>query len=427
MKITEIDILQNMLRQISSSDKKNLESLFSFLDTKEKEHIEEGKEIVLGKYGLRHLLGKGGMSIVFLAWDREKCHEIALKILKCKDVEPGYDELLRLVREIKALSSLKHNSIVEFYESNDIHYKGIRLPCFSMEYIKNGKPLYCFLEYPNCIEWSIEIIKKVAWALAYAHKKNILHRDIKPGNIILDHLGNPKVLDFGLAKILGETESFRPTKEKCLLGSPQYISPEQYKNPLKVDKKTDIYSLGTVFYHLLTGRLPSASLEKWSYHGEEDKKNLEQIFQNFTLNLNFFQDIHLDKHIEKICQKALAIDPAERYSSIEELIQDLESYSGLRSNAQEHFLFFHDRSPYPLKKRRVFLTYHSHLSLEEIANSENTYAELILFQGTECYIIIRKRFMLNGKYVSSGNQRLYDGDWLNIHGNIVSYKKLVRY
>ncbi|NUM34417.1 MAG: serine/threonine protein kinase [Candidatus Brocadiae bacterium] len=227
-------MLQNILKQVPFSDIGNVESLFPFVGGTEIENFENNQKSSIGKYQLLRLLGKGGMGIVFLAWDQERCQEVALKMLKSNTSEPGYEELLRLAREIKALSTLKHKNIVEFYEAGEVQYKNIKLPCFSMEYIKNGKPLHYFLEYPNSIEWTIGIIKQVAYAFAYAHQKNILHRDIKPSNIVLDSSENPKVLDFGLAKILGETESFRPTQEKYLSGSPQYISPEQYKTPLNL-------------------------------------------------------------------------------------------------------------------------------------------------------------------------------------------------
>ena len=198
------------------------------------------------------LLGQGGMGTVYKARQTMLDRTVALKILPPEvGSDPAFAE--RFTREAQALAKLAHPNIVmvfDFGESNGYYY-------FVMEYV-DGINLRQSLQLGHVsAEEALAIIPQICDALQYAHDEGIVHRDIKPENVLLDRRGRVKIADFGLAKLVGATQSgLSLTGTQQVMGTPHYMAPEQMERPASVDHRADIYSLGVVFYELLTGELP---------------------------------------------------------------------------------------------------------------------------------------------------------------------------
>ncbi len=198
------------------------------------------------------LIGRGGMGAVYKARQPNLDRVVALKILATKaGSDPGFTE--RFTREARALARLSHPSIVGVYDfghAGDLSY-------FIMEYVDG--PNLREIEQAGQLspKEALEIIPQICGALQFAHDAGVVHRDIKPENILLDQTGHVKIADFGLAKIMGQEKSnFTLTEPNHIMGTPHYMAPEQVEHPKDVDHRADIYSLGVVFYEMLTGELP---------------------------------------------------------------------------------------------------------------------------------------------------------------------------
>jgi serine/threonine protein kinase len=199
------------------------------------------------------LLGHGGMGVVYKARQPHLDRFVALKILAPElSRDPAFAE--RFNREARALARLNHPNIVAVYESGkagDFYY-------LVMEYM-DGLNLAEMQAVKKRLapEEAFAIVPKICDALQYAHDEGVVHRDIKPANILMDKRGRVKIADFGLAKMLGhEVTGLGLTQTRGMMGTPQYMAPEQLEKPLEVDHRADIYSLGVVFYEMLTGELP---------------------------------------------------------------------------------------------------------------------------------------------------------------------------
>ena len=197
-------------------------------------------------------LGRGGMGMVYKARQTNLDRYVALKILAGeKQDDPKFAE--RFAREARALARLNHPNIVTVYEFGEAggHYYLL------MEYV-DGLNLRQLLQAGTLKpERAVAIVPAICEALQYAHDQGVVHRDIKPENILLDRNGRVKIADFGIAKIFGRQDGpSRLTAEQQVVGTPHYIAPEQVERPQLVDHRADIYSLGVVFYEMLTGELP---------------------------------------------------------------------------------------------------------------------------------------------------------------------------
>ncbi|HWI57363.1 MAG TPA: serine/threonine-protein kinase, partial [Bacillota bacterium] len=197
-------------------------------------------------------LGRGGMGVVYKARQPLLNRLVALKILAPeKEKDPQFAE--RFMREAQALARLNHPNIVTVYdfgETQGLYY-------LLMEFV-DGMNLRQLLQNRKLVpEEALAIVPHICDALQYAHEQGIVHRDIKPENVLLDKQGRIKLADFGIAKILGQAapEAAR-TAATEVVGTPYYMAPEQVEKPTKVDHRADIYSLGVVFYEMLTGELP---------------------------------------------------------------------------------------------------------------------------------------------------------------------------
>lgn len=273
----------------------------------------------LGPYQLEKRLGQGAMGAVFLAEDVHLKCKVALKILPKKFTErPQF--LTRFRREGKAAVELDHPNIVGAYsvgEELGYHY-------YAMEYCE-GETLDKVLKRDGKMSWkhAVGIIVQVAEGLEYAHQHNLVHRDVKPANIILTLTGEAKLLDLGLCKDLsGDTAESYQTQAGVAVGTPHYISPEQAKGDTNLDGRTDIYSLGATFFHLVTGRPPFYGANSASVilkHMNESLPDLRPLVPDMPVGL-----IH-------IIQGMMAKMVDERYANCSEVLRDLEEVSGGRS------------------------------------------------------------------------------------------------
>ena len=207
------------------------------------------------------LLGQGGMGYVYKARQRGLDRLVALKLLP-HEVSKESDFAERFGREARALAKLSHPGIVVVHDSGQVG----GLYYFIMEYIEglNLRELLQRNEGRLDTDRALQIVHSVCDALEYAHDEGVVHRDIKPENILLDLKGRVKIADFGLAKLLGAEDDGSPShltmnSPQQMLGTPHYMAPEQTERPLTVDHRADIYSIGVVFYEMITGELPLAT------------------------------------------------------------------------------------------------------------------------------------------------------------------------
>jgi serine/threonine protein kinase len=203
--------------------------------------LPEGN-MLAGKYKIVEPIGKGGMGVVYKAEDIKLKRTVAVKFLPSElseDSEAGE----RFLREAQAAAALSHSHICTIHEINDEE----RQPFIVMEYVEGQSLKQKIKQGPLEQAEALDIAIQVAEGLEEAHKKGIIHRDIKPGNIMVTAKGQAKVMDFGLAKVLGESLI---TKEARTMGTVAYMSPEQAKGKI-LDSKTDIWSLGVVLYEML--------------------------------------------------------------------------------------------------------------------------------------------------------------------------------
>ncbi|SOB92704.1 serine/threonine-protein kinase [Ureibacillus xyleni] len=260
------------------------------------------------RYKILQLIGGGGMSNVYLAHDIILNREVAVKILRY-DASNEEEFHRRFQREALSATSLLHPNIVSIYdvgEDGDMHY-------IVMEYVK-GKTLKQYINEfsPLSPSRSVQIMKQLTSAIAHAHENQIIHRDIKPQNILMDDEGNIKVTDFGIATSLSATSY---TKTNSVIGTVHYLSPEQARGG-SATKKSDIYALGIVLYELLTGELP--------FSGESAVSIALKHLQSETPSLRAF-DASIPQSLENVVLKATAKNPDHRYNSVEEMAEDLQT------------------------------------------------------------------------------------------------------
>ncbi|MBW3113919.1 MULTISPECIES: Stk1 family PASTA domain-containing Ser/Thr kinase [Bacillaceae] len=267
----------------------------------------EGKRIS-GRYRIIKLIGGGGMANVYLAHDVILDREVAIKMLRI-DFANEEEFIKRFQREAQSATSLAHPNIVSIYdvgEEDDLYY-------IVMEYV-HGMTLKQYIQQysPVHVDKAIDIMKQLTLAMSHAHLNHIVHRDIKPHNILLDEDGNVKITDFGIAMALSATSI---TQTNSVLGSVHYLSPEQARGGMAT-KKSDIYSLGIVMFELLTGRLP--------FSGESAVSIALKHLQSETPSLKRWNP-DIPQSVENIVLKATAKDPFRRYESLEEMDEDLTS------------------------------------------------------------------------------------------------------
>ena len=264
-----------------------------------------------GDYELLEEIGRGGQGVVYRAHQKSLNRTVALKVI---GLGPWATEahLKRFRREAEAAASLDHPLIVP------IHEVGEREGCcyFSMNFVEGGQLDEVVRREPIPIRRAVELIAKVARTVHYAHEHGILHRDIKPGNILLDVKGEPHLTDFGLARLV-EAES-TVTRTLDVMGTPSYMAPEQAAgNNAAVSSATDVYGLGAVLYQLLTGHPPFA--------GGTTFETVRLVLDTEPRPPRLLNP-KVDRDLSTICLKCLEKDPKRRYSSALALAEDLEHW-----------------------------------------------------------------------------------------------------
>jgi serine/threonine protein kinase/Flp pilus assembly protein TadD len=265
----------------------------------------------LGDYELLEEVGRGGQGVVFRARQKSLNRTVALKVISLGQWA-SKEHLKRFRREALAAASLDHPSIVPIYEVGESEGSCY----FSMKFVEGGQLDEVVKGAPMSLRQSTELIAKVARTVHYAHEHGILHRDIKPGNILLDTNGKPHLTDFGLARLL-ETES-TVTRTLEVLGTPNYMAPEQATgNNTKLTRAVDVYGLGTVLYQLLTGHPPFA--------GGTSYETIRLLLDTEPLQPRLINP-KIDRELSTICLKCLEKDPKRRYRSALALAEDLEHW-----------------------------------------------------------------------------------------------------
>jgi serine/threonine protein kinase len=261
----------------------------------------------ISHYKILEKLGQGGMGVVYKAEDTKLKRVVALKFLPT-ELTRNEDAKKRFIHEAQAASRLEHNNICNIHEINeaDDGQIFIVMACYDGESLKRK-----IERGPLKLEESADIAMQVANGLAKAHEKGIVHRDLKPANIFITEDGVAKILDFGLAKLAGQTKL---TKTGSTLGTAAYMSPEQAKGD-KVDHRTDIWSLGVVLYEMLTGRLP--------FKGDYDQAVIYSILNEEPQRPSSLRK-EISARLEGILVRALEKDPANRYQTITYLLSDFE-------------------------------------------------------------------------------------------------------
>jgi serine/threonine-protein kinase len=267
--------------------------------------------LLLNRYELLEKIGEGGMGIVYKA----KCHSlnryVAVKIIKSY-LNNQTEILARFKKEANSIASLSHPNIVSTYDigsDNNINF-------IVMEYI-NGKSLEQMVKENGRLNSStaLDIASQIAKALAFAHNNNIIHRDVKPDNILITEDNTAKLTDFGIAKV---TNSVTVTNSDKLMGSVHYFSPEQAKGKF-VDSRTDIYALGSVLYKMLTGQVPftgETSISVVMMHINEPVTPPKEIIKD------------LPESINTVILKALEKDPINRFQTANEFAEVLDVIKG---------------------------------------------------------------------------------------------------
>jgi serine/threonine-protein kinase len=280
-----------------------------------KEATKEGKDVAeqIPGYKILGKLGAGAMAIVYKAKQLSLDRVVAVKILPRRFSE-NQDYVQRFYKEGKAAAKLNHNNIVTAYdvgEAGGYHY-------FVMEYVE-GKTLYEDMSKGKIFSEAeaIEIITQVAKALAHAHTRGLIHRDVKPKNIMINTTGTVKLADLGLARNTDDVQMAKSEAGKAF-GTPYYISPEQIRGEIDIDARSDIYSLGATFYHMVTGRVPFDA----SNPAEVMKKHLkEPLIPPDHINTS------LSAGVSEVIEVMMAKRKQDRYTSAEELLLDLDAVS----------------------------------------------------------------------------------------------------
>ena len=266
----------------------------------------------LGHYEILEEIGRGGMGVIYRARQQHSRRIVAVKRIFAHQAN-SHETLVRFRREAEAVASLDHPNILPIHEISESE-EG--LPFFSMKYAEGGSLRTAASTLRADPRECVRLIAKVSRAIAYAHGKGVLHRDLQPGNILLDEVGEPMVSDFGLAKWLNQNSDLTRTLET--LGTPGYIAPEQTECPAaELTSAADIYSLGAILFYLLTGRPP--------FVGPNVLFVIHQAAVTPAPRLRSLAP-SLDRDLETIVARCLDPDPNARYQSAEALAEDLEHW-----------------------------------------------------------------------------------------------------
>lgn len=250
-------------------------------------------------------LGRGGMGVVYKVRQPRLDRVVALKILS-PEIENDPRFAARFQREARALARLHHPNIVTLYDFGEVEGRFFLL----MEFVDGVTLRQLYRTRKLSATEALNVVQHICDALQYARQQNIVHCDIKPENILLDKNGAVKIADFGIAKMVGAEETL-PAGEETVVGTPQYMSPEQREKPQAVDHRSDIYSLGVVFYEMLTGELPGKDFQLPS------------------------RKVSIDVRLDEIVLRALEREPERRYQHAGQIKTDLQTVAtGIAGDGQ---------------------------------------------------------------------------------------------
>jgi serine/threonine protein kinase len=281
----------------------------------------------LGRYVIRETIGRGAMGEVYLGWDDVLQREVAIKLPR-RDQFKSDQELERFLREARVVAKLQHPSIVTIY---DIGHDSDSTPYIVMENVR-GTTLERLLEKEKpTYDQARALIAPIAEALQFAHATGFVHRDVKPGNILIDVRGNPRLADFGLA--IHEDEQYELAG--AVSGSLAYMAPEQVRGETHhLDGRTDIWALGVVLYELVAGRRP--------FRGRNSNELVDEILNRDPKPLRMI-DESVPADLELVCMKCLQKRIADRYSTAGDILVDLGS-SGTSMLEKMHDMCGGDRA-----------------------------------------------------------------------------------
>lgn len=267
-----------------------------------------------GRYELGQVLGRGGMAEVYLAHDTRLGRTVAVKTLRADLArDPSFQARFR--REAQSAASLNHPAIVAVYDTGEDYIDNVSIPYIVMEYV-DGSTLRELLHSGRKLlpERAMEMTIGILQGLEYAHRSGIVHRDIKPANVMLTRNGQVKVMDFGIARAMGDS-GMTMTQTAAVIGTAQYLSPEQAKGE-QVDARSDLYSTGCLLYELLTVRPPFVgdSPVAVAYQHVREEAQAPSVF-----------DPEITPEMDAIVLKALVKDPNYRYQSADEMRADIEA------------------------------------------------------------------------------------------------------
>ncbi|MEM6472293.1 MAG: serine/threonine-protein kinase, partial [Planctomycetota bacterium] len=263
-----------------------------------------------GEYELLEEIARGGMGVVYRARHRRLDRIVALKMILGGRFS-GADEVQRFYVEAKAASRLDHPGIVPLYEIGEVNDQ----PFYAMKFIEGGSLSDHLPEIRKDTRRAVSLLREVAEAVHHAHQRGILHRDLKPANILLDDQDHPLLTDLGLAKQAGEDSGL--TQTGALLGTPSYMPPEQAQSGATVTTACDIYSLGAIFYEILTGRPP--------FVGATPIETVMQVLES-SVTPPRETNRGIDQGLELICLKCLSREPSDRYATAAEFADDLDRW-----------------------------------------------------------------------------------------------------
>ncbi|MFC7880573.1 Stk1 family PASTA domain-containing Ser/Thr kinase [Streptomyces sp. NPDC057376] len=267
-----------------------------------------------GRYELGPVLGRGGMAEVYHAHDTRLGRQVAVKTLRADLArDPSFQARFR--REAQSAASLNHPAIVAVYDTGEDYIDNVSIPYIVMEYV-DGSTLRELLHSGRKLlpERTLEMTIGILQALEYSHRAGIVHRDIKPANVMLTRNGQVKVMDFGIARAMGDS-GMTMTQTAAVIGTAQYLSPEQAKGE-QVDARSDLYSTGCLLYELLTVRPPFVgdSPVAVAYQHVREEPQAPSVF-----------DPEITPEMDAIVLKALVKDPDYRYQSADEMRADIEA------------------------------------------------------------------------------------------------------
>jgi eukaryotic-like serine/threonine-protein kinase len=319
----EIDFVREQQKQASDPNQRSLADLLvehGFITASQAKRIrrqlEDRRSSQIPGYVLLGKLGKGAMATVYKARQVSLDRIVAVKVLPKKSSD-SVEFVERFYKEGRAAAKLSHNNIVQAIDVGStpegFHY-------FVMEYVE-GSTLYDIMQPPpvgqgrNFSEAeALEIGIQMADALAHSHRKGLIHRDVKPKNILLTHHGVSKLTDLGLAREVDDKQAAESEAGKAY-GTPYYISPEQIRGDVDIDFRADIYSLGATLYHLVTGRPP--------FDGESPSAVMHKHLRE-PLTPPDHINVALSSGISEIIEVAMAKNRDERYQSTEDMLEDLQ-------------------------------------------------------------------------------------------------------